>query len=139
MKTPFYNQKREYVVQIFPSEFCKKQGFYFELVHRTLEPMTPDRKVYRVTPNENYYNDYEMSPNGSGSYMVPVNELRIVNPSSIAISGKSALLNGNNSIIDQVEQPFTDMTIRDFYAIIRNKPVSNKSWLNELIKSHQTI
>jgi hypothetical protein len=30
---------------------------------------------------------------------------------------------------------YSEMTIRDFYAIKTGKPVSTKQWLNELIRS----
>jgi hypothetical protein len=33
------------------------------------------------------------------------------------------------------DAPYSEMTIRDYYAIQTGKPVSSKTWLNELIKS----
>ena len=33
------------------------------------------------------------------------------------------------------DAPYSEMTIRDFMAITTGKPVSAKTWLNELIKS----
>ena len=32
---------------------------------------------------------------------------------------------------------YAEMTIRDFYAIFTNKPVSKRTWLNDLIKSQK--
>ena len=33
------------------------------------------------------------------------------------------------------DAPYSDMTIRDYYAIHTGRPVSVKPWLNELIKN----
>jgi hypothetical protein len=33
------------------------------------------------------------------------------------------------------DAPYAEMTIRDYYAMMSGKPVSNKAWLNELIRS----
>ena len=35
------------------------------------------------------------------------------------------------------DAPYTEMTIRDYYAIQTGKPVSSKTWLNDLIKSNK--
>jgi hypothetical protein len=32
------------------------------------------------------------------------------------------------------DAPYSEMTLRDYYAIHTGKPVSAKTWLNELIK-----
>jgi hypothetical protein len=37
--------------------------------------------------------------------------------------------------MDMSDAPYSEMTIRDYYAIQTGKPVSAKPWLNELIKS----
>ena len=37
--------------------------------------------------------------------------------------------------MDSSDAPYSEMTIRDYYAIHTGKPVSSKNWLNELIKS----
>ena len=34
-----------------------------------------------------------------------------------------------------IDAPLSQMTIRDLAAIMLKKPVSNKAWLNEIIKS----
>jgi hypothetical protein len=33
------------------------------------------------------------------------------------------------------DAPYSDMTIRDYYAVHTNRPVSAKGWLNDLIKN----
>jgi hypothetical protein len=37
--------------------------------------------------------------------------------------------------MEMADAPYSEMTIRDYYAIHTGKPVSAKTWLNELIKS----
>jgi hypothetical protein len=104
MKMPFYDRHGRYVVGIFGSEFKKDKGFFFELVTRDLEPLETDRKVYRITRNDNFEEEYEM--NEKGSFLVPVDELRIVNPASVAIS-KGAAVFSNDKIFGKqpVQQP----------------------------------
>lgn len=152
MKTQFYDEQRRLVVGIFPSEFKKPKGFFFELIDSDLNPVDPDRKVYRVPYTPSFEEEYEL--NAKGSYLVPLEELKVVHRSSVAISKMSAFTGTDNTFkITQKAQeiasvltipnapslmedaPYSEMTIRDYYAIHTNKPVSAKPWLNELIKN----
>lgn len=150
MKMAFYDKQARNVVGIFASEFKKEKGFYFELITREFEPLDENRTVYRIPYNPAFEEEYEM--NEKGSYLVPLEELRMVNPSSIAISGPSALLLDEPKTKSTTapkpsvtykapapieDAPYSEMTIRDFYAIQTGKPVSTKTWLNELIKSQK--
>jgi len=133
------------VVGIFPNEFRKEGGFYFELITREFKPADPNRTVYRIPYNPSFEEEYEM--NEKGSYLVPLEELRIADPHAVAISGRSAILEtqkkqtASKSVVSykapepMEDAPYSEMTIRDFYAIHTGKPVSTKIWLNELIKS----
>lgn len=155
MKMPFYDDKRRYVVGIFASEFNKEKGFFFELITRGLDPLDKDRKVYRVPPSSCYDEEYEI--NSNGSYLVPLEELRIVNPQSVAISKSSAVTSSDNVFSNKTKQvsepaatparketaspvledaPYAEMTIRDYLAIQTGKPVSAKNWLNKLIQEN---
>ena len=89
MKTQFYDEQARLVVGIFPSEFKKTKGFYFELIDSDLNPVDPDRKVYRVPFNSAFEEEYEL--NAKGSYLVPLEELKTVHRSSVAISKMSAI------------------------------------------------
>ena len=153
MKTQFYDEQRRLVVGIFPSEFKKTKGFFFELIDSDLNPTDPDRKVYRVPPSNSFEEEYEL--NARGSYLVPVEELKVVHRSSVAISKMSAftgtetgvfkitqkaqeinpILSIPNAPSPMEDAPYSEMTIRDYYAIHTNKPVSAKNWLNDLIKN----
>ena len=145
MKTPFYDSNGRQVVGIFPSEFRRSKGFFFELVNFELNPSDPERKIYRITPSDSYEEEYEMS--SKNSYCIPVEELRAVHRSSVAISKMSAFTGVDESFrpkekssfkaptpIVLEDAPYSELTIRDYYAIHTGKPVSAKPWLNELIK-----
>ena len=144
MKMPFYDKQARLVVGIFASEFKKDKGFYFELITRDLEPADANRTVYRIPYNSSFEEEYEM--NEKGSFLVPLEELRAIDAQSVAINGSSAFLEvpkqpaikptaAYKAPAPIEDAPYADMTIRDFFAIHTGKPVSTKTWLNELIKS----
>lgn len=146
MKMPFYDQQGRMVVGIFASEFRKEKGFFFELINRSLDPADPERKVYRVPPSNSYEEEYEL--NEKGSYLVPLEELRVVNEQAVAISKSSAVTASDKVLTKKSveaykapapmeDAPYGEMTIRDFYAIQSGKPLSAKVWLNELIKNNK--
>jgi hypothetical protein len=147
MKMPFYDQKARMVVGIFASEFKKEKGFFFELVTRGLDPVDAQRKVYRVAPSTSFEDEFEL--NEKGSFLVPIEELRVVNPDSVAISKSSAVTSSDKVLKPTLQEmaykapapmedlPYSDMTIRDYYAIHAGKPVSAKNWLNDLIKNNK--
>lgn len=160
LKMVFYSSKGERVVGIFPNEFCKEKGFYFEIIDRNYEPADSERKVYRVPFNSSFSEEYELTE--KGSFLIPIDELRTVNPVSVGITKLPAAASsdrvlgtkksadagfagisadyrnsdfGNNSPAE--DAPYESMTIRDFYAIQSGKPVSCKDWLNKLIQSNK--
>lgn len=101
MKMPFYDKHGRYVVGIFPSEFKKEKGFFFELIDRDLDPLEADRKVYRIPKNDNFDEEYEM--NEKGSYLIPIDELRVVNPNSVAVA-KDGILS-NDKVFSSANKP----------------------------------
>lgn len=145
MKMAFYDKQARNVVGIFASEFKKPNGFYFEIITKEFEPADQDRTIYKIPYNPAFEEEYEM--NEKGSYLVPIEELRMVNPASVAISGPSAFLDQPKSkpVVTPTykapapieDAPYAEMTIRDYFAIHTGKPVSTKTWLNDLIKSQK--
>ena len=148
MKMPFYDDRKRYVIGIFASEFKKEKGFYFELIDRKLDPLSQERKVYRVPFNNSFEEEYEL--NEKGSYLVPLDELRVVNTAAVAISKGSAVASFDKMFSSKVvpeekttpaaeqltpkaDAPYNEMTIRDYIAIHTGRPVSFKSWINELV------
>jgi hypothetical protein len=161
IKREFYDASGRHFVYVFPSEFRKEKGSYFEIVGSNYQPANKDRIVYRIPFNPNFEEEYELCETGaySGSYIVYLDELRSVNPRALAISGPTdAVLNGRFTSEERVapgfgrkplavntppstmpDESYTNMTIRDFVAIQTGAPVSNKEWLNQLVKSiHQS-
>lgn len=143
VKSMFYSKDGVQVVGLFASELLKPKGFYFELTDRELNPVDPNRTVYRVPYNPAYNEEYEMTE--KGSYLVPLQELRPVDPQTVAINGISALI---EEVPEKAkpkfeeptqtnDAPYSEMTIRDYYAIHTGKPVSTKEWLNQLITKNK--
>jgi hypothetical protein len=156
MKTQFRDEQGRLVVGIFSSEFKKSNGFFFELIDSDLNPVDPERKIYRVPYNLNFEEEYEL--NAKGSFLVPLEELKIVNRQSVAISKMGAISTApvkepvSTSVFKVTEKAqatvnvqrapspmedasYSEMTIRDYFAIQTGKPVSAKNWLNDLIKN----
>lgn len=153
ISTSDFNMKRAFtrngtvVVGFFEHEFKKPNGLYFELINGDIEPDDPQRTVYRLSPTEFYADEYETDE--YNKYLVPLEQLRVVNRQSAVIS-KSSSFKSSDKVLNNVPLPFgnlakndtmkmedapmSDMTIRDYLAIHTGKPVSTKSWLNELIK-----
>jgi len=141
------------VIGFFDNEFKNPKGYYFELINSDLEPDDINRTVYRLAPTEFYEDEYEMDE--FGKFLVPVDELRVINRQSAVIAKGSAATSSDKfnqqermmfsskapipTAITTVKQsiedaPYSEMTIRDYIAIHTGKPVSTKSWLNELVK-----
>lgn len=160
MKMAFYDRHGRLVVGLFASEFKKEKGFFFEMVTRDLDPVDAERKVYRIAYNDNFEEEYEMNEKGT-SYLVPVEELRLVNPQSVAISKDSAVLSNDKfytknpvtpepkpaapvftskpQTAAEPDAPYSEMTIRDYMAIHTGKPVSLKDWVNKLVTQYNKL
>jgi hypothetical protein len=103
----------------------------------------PERKVYRVPMNLSYKDEYEV--NQKLSYNVPLEELRVVNPQTVAIGKLGAITNlekfkeESSPIIKKAvtleDLPYSEMSIRDYITIHTGRTVSLKPWLNELVKT----
>ena len=69
-------------------------------------------------------------------YLIPVSELVKVKAPAKTIAERSGVqiteFDQFSSIME--DAPMSDMTIRDLAAILLQKPISTKSWLNDLIK-----
>jgi hypothetical protein len=164
MKMAFYDRHGRQVVGVFSSEFKKDKGFFFEMVTRDLDPIDSERRVYRIARNDNFEEEYEMNDKGT-SYLVPVEELRLVNPQSVAISKESAVLSNDrffskNTVpvapvaepkpqalfsskpatsVAEPDVPYSEMTLRDYIAIHTGKPVSQKDWVNKLVTQNDKL
>lgn len=127
--------KNELHISLFPSQLLKGKDIYTELVSKDYTPETTLRTLYKWTYNQYWKEEYdsvELENTDDRRYLVPLSELHIVEiPISPIIE-----FNSFDEILDPgIDITIDEMTIRDFASIMLKKPVSNKKWLNELIKN----
>lgn len=144
-----FTRNGEIVVGVFANEFLKPKGFYFEIIDSSLNPTDINRTIYRIPFNEFYEDEYEIDERNK--YLVPLSQLKKMNRQSAALM-KDNLINkpADEEIVPKVSKPYlpfeknepvkkedalySEMTIRDYIAIHTGKPVSLKSWINDLVK-----
>jgi hypothetical protein len=91
--------------------------------------------LYKWVFNPHWRTEYdviEATESIQERYMIPVSELRVVQQ-PVAQTQKEIKLPTLD--LGPTDEPFNMLTIRDLAAIMLKKPVSNKQWLNEIIKS----
>jgi len=126
--------KDELYVSFWVSELRKGDDIYTEFVDREYNSEDPDRNLWLWRYNPHWETEYEQTePNTIGHvrYLVPVSELIKVRVQDIADTIIDPL---DISKLDASDPLISEMTMRDFVAIMTGKPVSNKAWLNEIIK-----
>ncbi len=116
---------------VFPSELRLGKDIYTEQIDNKNDSEDPKRTLYKWPYDPDWANIYTpVTKEGENSvswYLIPVSELVVVpKPTSI----KETILELDDPDLDS---PMDQMTIRDYYAIHHNKPVSHKKWLNSLI------
>lgn len=127
VKMPFFDRGTK-VVGLFPNEFTKENGFYFEFIDSNIDPIDPKRRLYKMPTTPNYEHVYPLSP--KGTYTVPITDLEEVNPQLI----NKVIEEFNFKTPNQENDENIDrLTIKDLAAILWQQPVSEKNWLNELI------
>lgn len=154
-KVPFKSgPKQEYHVGFFQSEMYKKKDIYIEFTDSMNIPSDPDRTLYKLSYNPHFEEEYEKTGSETSvRYLVPADELKIIKrytpkakikikeiEQEPEIKSKKPLVNQVLETVDfDIPDPEKDpliaeLTIRDLAAILLKKPVSNKAWLNEIIK-----
>jgi hypothetical protein len=140
--------KNEHFVSFFPSELIRKQDIYTEFVSYDLVPEDPNRTLYKLKANPFYDEEYEKTDDANFRYLVPVKELEkivISNPEAdnefseldeiITLKKPEAEAKPKINLSEDVSDiPLSEISVRDFAAIMLKKPISNKEWLNKLIK-----
>lgn len=133
--------KTELHVSLFPSQLKKGQDIYTEFVNKEFEPETEERTLYKWTYNkywEEEYDSVELENSSDRRYLVPVSELEAVAVTTANKTDESSIISFDtfDEIMDPDEDcPLERITLRDLAAIMLNKPVSRKKWLNQIIKS----
>lgn len=134
--------KQEKHIGLFASEIARGLDIYTEQASADLVPEDPDRTLYKWRFNPNYKEEYEtLENNGTVRYMIPVSELILIKsytPETLEEDKykphtQAPQIQTVNKTPNVTDLPFSDLTIRDFAAIILKKPVSSKQWLNDLI------
>lgn len=129
--------KSELYISFFPSELKDKQDIYMEFITREFEPETEERTLFKWRWNPHYNEEYEQTEvTGAAKdprYLVPISEL-------IPITDVPATEATQTKLAFELPDPETDLpmdqfTIRDYAAVHLRKPVSHKSWLNDIITS----
>lgn len=116
----------------FESELKHGQDVYTEMVSMQMESEDVDRRLFKLRGNPHYDEEFAKSnpmPNGHVRYYVPISELEEVKVEEEEVSSDFGLMDPNK------DAPLNRLTIRDVAAIHWKKPVSDKNWLNDLIKS----
>jgi hypothetical protein len=129
--------KDELYVSFWASELRKGDNIYTEFVDREYNSEDIERNLWLWRYNPHWEEEYEQTePNTIGHvrYLVPVSELIKVNLPDEKVPFKQTTGELDISQIDTSDPSVSEMTMRDFVAIMTGKPVSNKAWLNEIIK-----
>jgi hypothetical protein len=124
--------KDELYVSFFESELKRAEDIYTEAVSRDYISESDNRELWLWRYNPHWQSEYETTEAnalGHVRYLVPVSELTKI-PDTPVVVDKFASLESSLG-----DLPFSEMTIKDFAAIMSWKPVSEKAWLNELINS----
>ena len=112
--------KEEVYVSFFTEELKKGKDIYTEMVSRELESEDQTRTLYKWVYNELWPTQYEKTVSTPIRYLIPKRELEVVS------------IEDSTDCLDE-DCGMSEMSIRDFAAIIWSRPVASKSWLNELI------
>lgn len=131
--------KDEKHITFFASELEKAEYFevpkdiYTEFVSSEYVSEDPKRTLYKWRFNPHWRTEYDIIPATESiqeRYMIPVAELRIIN--RVEQKKPEPVKSMEFELVD--DAPFNLLTIRDLAAILLKKPVSQKQWLNDLIK-----
>lgn len=137
--------KTELYISFFYSEISKGQDVYLEFTDRNNVPEDPDRTLYLWKFNPHFEEEYGKTDPTPGTghvrYLVPVEELKVIKKYSPETMINTTKETTKKPALDfslpnpETDPPINEMTIRDLAAIMLNKPVSNKEWLNNIIKN----
>lgn len=143
-----YKHKGEMVIGFYPKEVQGGKDIYIEFCDRQFNPEDPERTLWKWIYNPEFADEYEMSEPHSVTkhrrYIIPAEELINVTdqhkPKEVVVV-EEVSEEEEDSFDDLVEEKadvaLSNMTIRDFAALLWREPVSYKPWLNELIKNTQ--
>lgn len=138
-----FNPDKIDCIRFFPWEINMGKDIYLELTNW-------DNELFHKGMRRLYKLSYDSGWEGSGkflkvetgkgpSYILKVSDLEIINTSSVVAARPEVEFETKSefsfeeSLDEKFDEHFSKMTIRDFYCMLKNVPLSNKKWLNELI------
>lgn len=133
-------KRGEKVVSFFFSEISKGQDVYLEFTNRYNVPEDVERTLYKWEFNPHFEEEYEKTNDpdpAKARYLIPIDELKLIKKyppigdTKIETETKAFDFDIPNPDLDP---PLNEMTVRDLAAMLLGKPVSNKEWLNEIIR-----
>ena len=117
-----------------------------EVVNADFVPIETKRCIHVLKQNPDFLTEY-VATGSYDSYVVPLSKLTLLitsrvpatepKPESIAnlsTLSESTPLPFSKMFGDNPDCNFADLTARDLFAILHKKPVSNKDWINEMVK-----
>jgi hypothetical protein len=145
-----FGEERVECVRFWASELSSNQDFYIEMFDWDQEHYDrKNRKLYRLVNNANWklntlkYVEVETSVEGRNTYAVRLSDLELVNSTPVTSAYADVVTIEEESEDDlfpgmyseKEDSHFSAMTMRDYYCVKQNVPMSNKEWLNDLIKT----
>jgi hypothetical protein len=132
IKMQYYSKALDaQVISFFESELTNKQPTYIELTDKNFN-VFPERKLYVFKHNPHFKEELIAVGDNVVRYEMLVDELE-----EIVLEEEEEEKTFFDIPNPDDDPLFSTMTIRDFYAIFHNKPVSRRPFLNELIKNQK--
>ena len=133
--------KTELHIAFFASEINKGEDVYVEFTSKELVPEDPERRLYKWRFNPHFEEEYEKTDphpvTGHFRYLVPTEELvyiKMVEETPVPPVIETIVPKEFDLVDANTDLPLDQLTIRDLAAILLKRPVSQKPWLNEIIK-----
>jgi len=154
-----FGEPRVACVRFFPNELSSGNDYYLELFNWDQDPFHEGQRVlYRHKFDSEWekkigskYVEVEVASLSTPTYAVKVSDLELVNETDIKAAYPELDTNTASEkdevpwhedeekqtemFIEQEDDHYTKMTIRDLYCMMNEVPMSNKKWLNTLIKN----
>lgn len=129
----------EKVLAFFKNELAGGKDIYTEFVSRDVESEDPDRVLYLWKWNPHFEHEYHVQESEgmiSERYWIPVAELIPIERVDVIQKKTKIRTSSQTALFEEIkdDEPISELTIRDKAAIEWRLPVSNKEWLNNLIK-----
>lgn len=134
--------KDEKYLSFFTSELENNKEIYTEFVSVDYDSEDPLRTLYMLPFNPHWKEEYEMITSSSGfqRHLVPTAELKVINDIKSRTPKKEVKKKEIKSIKDfglmnpDEDCTLQNITLKDIAALWLKKPVSDKKWLNKIIK-----